>query len=819
MRKIFQLLPFLLFAMSISGFSQSKDIVVRGIVIEKDSGTPLEYATLVLKSLSEPSKVSGGITDMNGVFEVAVPAGKYQATIEYIGFEEYKIGQTNFNVSVDLGTIAMVISAAQLDEIELVAEKTTVEVRLDKKVYNVGKDLTNSGATISDALGNIPSVTVDVDGAIALRGNGNVRILINGRPSALAGFGGADALRQLPADAIEKVEVITSPSARYDAEGTAGILNIVLKKEKTRGFNGTFNASLGTPMLTGLTANLNLRKNRYNLFSTLGYRYNSPPGNGYFDNTFSSGDFDRIIEDRDINRTNSGFNLNLGMEYFLTESSSIVGSVFARTSKGDDVTTSNTQRFVSNNLNSRTIREEDEGEDEKNYQVSLNYNIDFNEDGHKLTADLQYSLKDEAQPTTIFENNTFPNTSLVAQEIIDQRELQDEYLVQIDYVLPMGDAQFEAGYRGNWEMSETAFRLDERNLESLIFEQNLGLTNEFLFDQYVNAMYTQYGNKFDNFSFLLGLRLENTRLKGQVVGVDITNLQEALGQGIDLDFDKSYLGLFPTLNVIYELGENENVSVGYNRRINRPRGYFINPFPSRASRTNVFQGNPSLNPAFANAFDLGYLKRWDKVTLTSSVYYQKEKGSFERVQEATGQQTVDGISIIRAIPINLSTNERTGAELGVLYNPEKWLRLNGSVNLFQFNTEGEFNGVDYGAKNTSWFSRFSSKVTLPGSIDWQTNANYRGRTENAQTINKGIFSIDLAFSKDVLKDNGTIALNARDLLNSRKRMQLTNTLFFTSENEFQWRERQITLSFIYRINQKKKSSRPDESYGDGEYGG
>jgi outer membrane receptor protein involved in Fe transport len=264
------------------------------------------------------------------------------------------------------------------------------------------------------------------------------------------------------------------------------------------------------------------------------------------------------------------------------------------------------------------------------------------------------------------------------------------------------------------------------------------------------------------------------------------------------------LGLFPTLNLIYELAENENLTLGYNRRINRPRGYFINPFPSRSSRTNIFQGNPDLDPAFANAFDLGYLKRWEKLTLTSSVYYQKETNSFERVQEETGQVTTDGIVIIRSIPINLSANERVGAELGLLYNPKKWLRLNGSFNFFQFNSDGAFNGVDFGAKNTSWFSRFSSKISLPGKIDWQTNAFYRGPTNNAQTENEGIFSLNLAFSKDILKDKGTLALNVSDLLNSRKRISLTQTPFFNSESEFQWRERQITLSFVYRINQKKQ---------------
>ncbi|MEM1407891.1 MAG: outer membrane beta-barrel family protein, partial [Bacteroidota bacterium] len=292
-------------------------------------------------------------------------------------------------------------------------------------------------------------------------------------------------------------------------------------------------------------------------------------------------------------------------------------------------------------------------------------------------------------------------------------------------------------------------------------------------------------------------------------------LQETLGDDVDLDFDKNYLGLFPTLNLIYEINENENITIGYNRRINRPRSWFINPFPSRSSRTNIFQGNPDLDPAFANAVDIGYLKSWDDLTFTSSVYYQVESNSFERIQEQTGEVTSDGIVLIRNIPINLSTNERIGAEMGVIYNPERWLRISGSFNFFQFDTEGVFNEVDFGARNTSWFARFSSKVTLPGKIDWQTNAFYSGPRENAQTETKGIFSLDLTFSKDMMKDKATIALSVRDLLNSRKRLSFTETPFFTSDSEFQWRERQFTFSFIYRINQKKKTDRGNRSRGGG----
>ncbi|MDO1514394.1 TonB-dependent receptor [Maribacter confluentis] len=794
-------------------------IKITGKVLDKENDIPLEYATLVLQSVENPDQISGGITDLDGNFNVEAKPGKYNISIEYISYKTYRLPNQTLTASTDLGTIRLALDVAQLDAVEVVGEKTTVEVRLDKKIYNIGKDLTNSGATITDALNNVPSVDVDVEGAISLRGNENVRILINGKPSALAGFGSTDALTQLPADAIEKVEVITSPSARYDAEGTAGILNIILKKEKTLGFNGSVNTTIGYPVNSGITVNANLRTDKFNIFNTTGYSYRDAPGNAFFDNTYTSGSFDRIIEDREYNRMRKGFNTNLGLEYFITEESSITGSVFYRTSDSEDSTENTNQRFIDSAISSETFRTEDETEDDENYQFSLNYVNNLDDDGQKLTVDLQYSKGEETKFSIIEENNTVPNQNLLVLENVYEIESENEYLVQADYVLPMGDSQFEVGYRGTFEEDVTDYRLDSLNQSTNQFDINENLTNMFTYTENVNALYTQYGNKFGKFSFLLGLRLENTQLKGQLDSeFDTTELEEQLGVDVDVNFDKNYLGLFPTLNFILEIAENENISLGYNRRINRPRGWFVNPFPSRSSRTNIFQGNPDLNPAFSNAFDLGYLKRWDKLTLTSSIYYQRETDSFERVQEETGQTTTDGIEIIRSIPINLSTNDRIGLEAGMMYNPTKWLRLNSSFNFFQFSTEGMFNGIDYGANNTSWFARFSSKVSLPSKIDWQTNAFYRGPSQNAQTESKGIFSLNLAFSKDILDDNGTISMNVSDLLNSRKRRSFTETEFFTSESEFQWRRRQITLGFVYRFNQPKERNRNGRGNGPGEGG-
>jgi outer membrane receptor protein involved in Fe transport len=785
--------------------SKTQNITLTGTVLDRDTGNPLEYATVVLQNASDPSKITGGMTDLEGKFSIDAPGGLYNIRVEYISYENYSLENQRLESSRDLGAIRIAVNATELDAVEVVGEKTTVEVRLDKKIYNIGKDITTSGGTVTDALNNVPSVAVDVEGNISLRGNDNVRILINGRPSALAGFGSTDALQQLPADAIEKVEVITSPSARYDAEGTAGILNIILKREKTLGFNGSINSFLGYPTTSGITSNVNLRSDKVNIFNTTGIRYRNSPGNGFFDNTYTTGSFDRIIEDREIDRKDRSFNTNIGLEYFINEGSSITGSFFWRYSKDEDVTENETERYVLENIQSLTFRQQDETERDNSYQASINYRNKFDDEGHLLTADVQYSIDSEDQEAVIEERLTFPNDDLLALENVLQAEDQTEWLIQADYVRPHEDAQFEAGFRSNMEETITDYQLDSLDQASGEFVVNQALTNIFTYNENVHAAYTQYGNKFDKFSFLTGLRLEYTQLKGNVESeFDLADLEEILGQDVDFNFNKEYLGLFPTVNVIYELSENQNISLGYNRRINRPRGWFINPFPSRSSRTNVFQGNPDLDPAFSNAFDLGYLKRWSDLTLTSSVYYQRETGSFQRVQEPTGITTPDGIEIIRTIPINLATNQRYGAEAGILYNPTRWLRINSSFNFFRFVTEGEFNDVDYGAENTSWFGNFSSKVTLPGKVDWQTNMFYRGPSNNAQTEFKGIFSLNLAFSKDIMDGNGTVLLNVQDVFNSRKRRSFTETDFFTSDSEFQWRVRSVRLSFVYRFNQSKQ---------------
>ncbi len=811
--KFISTLLFLLINFSI--FSQTHKI--KGRLLDQDQNQPLEYATVAIYNVGSEEVVNSGITDFDGNFSIKVEDGTYDIKFEYISYEPKSFKKVNITSNKNLGDIKLKFAQSELDEVEVVAETTQLEVRLDKKIYTLGKDLTVAGGTVTEALENVPSVSVDIEGGISLRGNDNVRILINGKPSALAGFGNTDVLQQLPADAIEKVEVITSPSARYDAQGTAGIINIVLKRDKTLGFNGSVRLQTGTPLNNRAAANLNWRTEKFNFFGNIGYSQRKPPGNAFFENTFTSGEFDRIIENREYRRNRKDFNYNIGATYFFDYNTSFTASYFGRSGEDVDRTDNFTTRFIDGEVFSETLRQEFEEEDESSFQISLNFNKKFDNDGHELDTEFQYSEDNENAPTFIDENITQGPEEFIPAENILEIEDQTEYLLQADYVRPMGEAQFEAGFRINLEENKNPFFLEEQQQDGS-FVVNQQLTNNFTFDENVYAVYTQYGNKFGKFSFLLGLRYENTQLKGETTSeFDISQLEELLGEDVQLNFDNTFDGIFPTLNLIYEIGDDENLTLGYNRRINRPRGWYINPFPSRSSRTNIFQGNPSLRPAFANAFDLGYLKKWGKkFTLTSSVYYQRETDAFERVQEETGETTSDGISVIRSIPINLSTNQRMGFEVGALYNPTKWLRLNWSVNGFRFKTEGTFNDQDFGATNNSITSRFSAKVELPYKIQWQTNVNYRGPFENAQTKTKSITTFNVALSKDILNDNATISLNVRDLFNQRIRDQFTRTEFFTQQSEFQWRERQITATFIYRFNQNKKRG---GERGDGDYGG
>lgn len=784
--------------------NDQKMVTIKGKILEKDTNAPLEYATVVFKNTTNPADLSGGITDASGNYSIEIKSGTYNVSFEYIGFKTEVLPNKSITDNQTFKTQYLSIDAEALDEIEIIAEKTTVEIRLDKKIYNVGKDLTVRGGTVSDVLDNVPSVSVDVEGNVALRGNDNVRILINGKPSGLVGLNSTDALRQLPAESIEKVEVITSPSARYESEGTAGILNIILKRSKLEGLNGAITTNVGYNPSAGINGNINYRTGDINIFNTTGYSYREAPGNSFTSTQYkSSGNF--LDETNTFDRIRKGLTTNFGVEWYVNDSASLTTSVLYRDSDDENSTTNLLEQFDPNrNLLSTTVRLDPEFEEDKTIQYALNFQKNYSDSGHVLTFDFQYEDSSENENSLVQVDN-------VISERVATLEDQQQILLQTDYVLPIGEnSQFEAGYRGNFNTTSTDFQVELLDTDTNQFELSTDLTNLLNFKEYLNAVYTQYGTKINKFSFLLGLRLENTQL--------------TIDQPTTGDYNKrNFTGLFPTVNLNYEFSDRENLTLGYARRLRRPRGFFLNPFPSRSSVTNYFQGNPGLNPSYSGQFDLGYLKRFGKFTFNSSLYYAHATDVFNFVSFDTGDTAIvngESLPIIQRTPINLATEDRYGFEFTLTYNPSRNWRVNGNFNFFQNDTKGTTpNGLSLDNTNNSWFARINNKYTLPGEIDWQTNLNYRGPSEDAQTKSEGIFTTTMAFSKDLFGDSASIAFNVNDLFNSRKRQQNTTTPTFDAYSEYQWRERSFNLAFTYRFNQKKKRVERGSYGGDDDFEG
>ncbi len=767
------------------------EVTVTGKVLEEETKQPLEYATITFKKTDTKEIVTGGITDTEGKFSIDVPTGAYDISVEYISYTTKTYNNKTISKAIDLGTVSLSPNVEALDQVEIIAEKTTVELRLDKKIYNVGRDLTVRGGTVSDVLDNVPSVSVDVEGNVALRGNDDVRILINGKPSGLVGLNSTEALRQLPAEAIERVEVITSPSARYDAEGTAGILNIILRRSKIQGLNGAITANAGYPTQAGISGNINFRTGDVNIFNTTSYNYRDIPGNSRTDTDFFATD-NRVIEERDFDRLRKGLNSNFGIEWYVNETSTITASVQVRDSDNESETTNIIREFdASNSLTNTTVRRDPEFEDDNTVQYTLDYDKQFDSTDHRLTLNFQVESTSELEESLIQQDG-------INAEDVSTQEDQDRVFLQSDYVFPAGEkSQVELGYQGRFLTLDTDYVVAFNDgTGNFIVDQNL--SNNLIYKEFVNAAYTQFGSQIkEKFNFLLGLRMENSRI--------------TIDQLTSNSFNKKvFTNFFPTVNLSYEITEDENVTLGFNRRIRRPRSRFINPFPSRSSATNLFQGNPDLNPSLSSVVDLGYYKKFGKLSLNTSIYYQRATDVFVFITEDTGDTAIVGgteVPVIRRTPINLATNKRYGFEFTLTYRPSRKWNMNGNFNLFQSQTEGFFNGTDFGAENLSWFVRLNNKYTLPGDIDWQTRLNYRGPSEDAQNKRRGIFSMNLAFSKDFFKERASLAFNVSDVFNSRKRVTETSTPSFEAESEFQFRQRTFNVAFTYRFNQQKKRER------------
>lgn len=792
-------------------YSQNSEVIVTGTVTDSETNIPLEYATISVFNVNSEDAINGVITDSNGEFSIELSKGNYDFKVEFISFKIKYYRNITVNNPLSLGTIELSIDENILDEIEVIGEKTEIEIKLDKTVYNIGKDLTLKGSSVSDVLDNLPSIEVDIEGNVSLRGNESVRILINGKPSGLVGISSNEALKQFPSESVEKVEVITSPSARYNAEGTAGIINIILRRSKLTGFNGSLSLNSGYPERYGVSANLNYRTKKLNFFNNIGY--NTRTSEGSFVNEteyYTDQAINNFLNENGVRGSERNSNyLNTGIEYFISDKTSVVGSYVFRKSDGFTNNTNNVnQNFNSISKFSERLEKESEIDDTNEFSINLTH--DFNKEGHVLTMDYQKEKSSENENGFISNSQLKPILTKYLSEKVNTDEIQESELFKIDYVLPIKkDGQFELGFRRSNQHQDIDYLAKNEDLNGN-FINDLNLSNTLLYNEKVNAFYTQYGNKKNKFSYLLGLRYEESKTAVKQLANNTNNV-------------KNYNDFFPTLNLSYQIKENETITFGYNRRIRRARSYFINPFPSKSSATNIFQGNPNIDPTYSNGIDLGYLKRYEKLTLNGSIYYRKETGVFTFISENTGDFVlVNEISVpvLRRTPINLASNKQIGLELNANFNQSKNWRLNGSLNFYESETLGEYMGIVYDSKNLTWSGRLSNNLKLFSSVDWQTSFRYRAPQKTAVSERKASIYSNTAFSKDLLKDKITLTFKVNDIFETGKwRIESFNENY-RSYSESNWRGgRTLELNLIYRFNQKKKETRNSGDYNDYSEGG
>ena len=656
---------------------------------------------------------------------------------------------------------------------------------------------------------------------MSLRGNSNVKILINGKPSGLVGLAGPQGLRSIPSESIEKVEVVTSPSARYSAEGTAGILNIILKKQDLLGFNGNVNLNAGDPKSSGASGTFNLRNNKINIFNTTSFK-DSDNNSNFTGNTEYFNSNLKIDNQTKSNRNSKNNFFNLGVEYYFDDKTSLTLSGFYR--KGDQLSYSrNVVNDITNiDIVSSNERIANDTELEESFEYALDFYKDFDRDGHTLSARISYEEDDENSVDNIEDFSTIPFVSSSAFERTTNIDFQNRLLAQVDYVFPIDEnTEFELGYRGRFLDRETDF--DVSFLRGDLYQSDSGLSNIFKYTENINSFYTQFGKKFNALSVLLGLRYEDSK---QEIDQRTTNQFEV----------KKYSDLFPTVNIAYQFSDLESVTLGYSKRVRRPRGWDINPFPRRNSITSYRRGNPFLDPTFTSAYEVDYLKRFKKITINTALFYRQSDGNVERIQQETGDivnlivesgsnNPVLQVPVLEYYPINLSTNKRIGSELSITYTPSRSVRINGSFTLNSTKIRGTYNNQSFDSDDTNWSARFNGFIRLPKDYSLQFFGFLRGPSENAFSKRKAFGFTTAAIQKSILDKKGNISLRYSDLFNTGIWRSTTTRDTFRSESEGQWREPSWVLTFWYRINENKskrkqrsRSNQEDFSDGGGDEG-
>lgn len=788
MKNIYHLLFFTLITCLF--FSLHAQFQVEGKVISREDNSSLEYARVSLLHTKDSSVVNGVVTDKDGTFRLEAAKGTYRVNVTIMGYESYVsdvFSLDEANTKIILSPVKLKTATTTLDDVEIRAEKSSMELSLDKRVFNVGQDLANVGANASEILSNIPSVTVDPQGNVKLRGSSDVRILIDGKPSGLINVKGGEGLRQLQGSLIESIEVITNPSARYEAEGNAGIINIVLKKERKDGLNGSFEVTLGQPTNLGISANVNYRYKKVNFFVNYGFNYRFEPNVGSLYQEIYTGDTTLVqLQSREGSRKGLNNNIRGGLDYFFNERNILTAAYRFQRTDGIRETDIRYEDYLNStsNLISTSLRNQYEEEQEPYSEYAITYKKLFLREGHELNFDARYlnywENSDQDFTEITFLPGETPEMGTINRQNSINDEFEDQYLLQLDYIRPIGkEGKFETGWRSSFRKMTNDYLATEENDDGLWIPIP-EFDNIFDYDENIHAVYGILGNKSEKISYQAGLRVEATDVETRLRETNEVN-------------PRNYTNFFPSAHLSYHLLGNNDLQISYSRRIRRPTYRELSPFVTLADGRNFFSGNPNLNPEYTHAFELGYLKFFEKGSISSAVYYRNASSTIQSIRR------VDERGFSSRLPENLKGQEAFGAEFVFGYNLYKWWKLDASFNFFRAITDGTNIDATFNSDTYSWFVRQTSKFTLPKQFSIQLRANYDAPELTPQGKRKAIYNIDLAVQKDILDRKGRVTLNATDVFNSRISRNIFEGEGFYSNASSQFRRRQVNLTFTYHL--------------------
>jgi outer membrane receptor protein involved in Fe transport len=766
---------------------------VAGKIVNGSSREPVPYASVAVKD-SLQKVITGVITNEKGEFLlVGVPAGQYLLEIQFIGYKPFSKPLTVADARIDMGIILLDGNVTTLNEQVVNGEPPRVAMKLDKKVYTIGKDIISQSGSASDILDNIPSVSVDPKGQVSLRGNSNVNVLIDGKRSGLTLN---NALDQIPADNIASVEVITSPSARYDSEGAVGIINIILKKNRKSGFNGQLRLVGGSPADNRVNASLNYKTEKFNLFSTIGYRYSDYVGLYTSEQiTRDAGTPTSLSMLNNEKRHDDGRLLYIGGDYYINSKNTITAAFFKNDTKDKDENRLRYNFADSGNIKDSTLVRNGDSREKRDYsQFEFNYTHTYDKKRKKFSVDVQYDFWNSDKDWNLSTQKVFPVEEATYPLRTNSKGSSRDFLMQTDFADPIGERSlFETGAKIEARSVISDYKAEEFVNDD--WQTYAGINNKLDYKETIGSAYAQLESKISKFSYLLGIRTEITH-----IGIDDR-------EGI-FNSKKDYTRFFPTLNMSYGFSDATIMQLNYSKRISRPSLQLIYPFVELTNLNSQYIGNPDLNPAYTNAVEWSLMQHWSKVMVNPSLYFQRTSDFILFYTYRDSER-----STFYTIPVNLDHENRYGFELSATYDPVKWLQLNGELNIYGFQQYGTYAGENFDYSNATWNARLGARVKFFHGFVFQARSNFIGEQQNAQSRTQSLYYVDLGLSRNLLKDKLTITFDVTNVFDSRKYKILTKGDNFTFNRVNNNNAARYRLSVAYRFNRKENQAERKEKSG------